>query len=76
MLFGLSFANVEALSDTCYSPPTNELPHHDIVSTLSLAGGQMLFGFRRIVNLDAQEFMRVVNHVHHVVHVSSNVSHR
>ena len=45
-------------------------PHHDIVSTLSLAGGQMLYSIRRIINLDTKEIIRVTNHVHSVVHVS------
>lgn len=45
-------------------------PHEDVVSTLTLAGGQMLFALRRIINLDAHEILRVTNHVQHVVHVS------
>ena len=48
-----------------------EQPHEEVVSTLSLAGGQMLFAVRRIINLDAQEILRVTNHVQHVVHVST-----
>ena len=47
-----------------------EQPHEEVVSTLSLAGGQMLFAVRRIINLDAKEILRVTKYVQHVVHVS------
>lgn len=67
MIFGLSLLGA---SETCNSPPTDEIPPHELVSTLSLAGGKMLFGLRRIVNLDGDEAYRVWNHVNHVVHVS------
>ena len=67
MIFGLSLIGASA---TCNSPPIDELPPLDLVSTLSLAGGKMLFGLRRIVNLDGEELYRVLNHVNHVVHVS------
>ena len=64
-----------AMMETCNSMSGKtaddmEQPHEDVVSTLSLAGGQMLFAVRRIINLDAQEILRVTNHIQHVVHVS------
>lgn len=73
MNFDLPVAGAEPLvsAETCSTGPTvEELPHHDIVSVLSLAGGKLFFGFRRIANLDARELMRVFGQVQHVVHVS------
>jgi len=65
-----------AMTNTCNNMAESmvddtEQPHEEVVSTLSLAGGQMLFAVRRIINLDAQEILRVTNHVQHVVHVST-----
>ena len=81
MVFELPLVDAEIQSedDTCYYGPrplmtVDELPHHDMVSVLSLTGGKRFFGLRRIANLDGEEFMRVLGHVQNVVHVSATWS--
>ena len=46
-------------------------PPDDLVETLAVAGGRMLWSLRRILHLDTDEMMHILKHVYAFIHVNT-----